>query len=306
MFLTSLEFVFLLLPITCLSYHWANARLGYRYGALVLLAGNVLFLWYWNWFSVLWLFGLALINWLAGRRLRLGTSGQKWLLAAALALNIIQLGVFKYTAFFLCGVLGLAAPAFLSSWVVPIGLSFFTFQQIAYLVECSRKTVEDHCIVDFLIYSTFFPYILSGPIVLPQETLRQLTALRRTLPVSFSAEEAFCALSRFTYGLPKKILLANQMEVYVGKVFDGLRTADTISLWIGVFAFSLQIYFDFSGYSDMALGVGRLFGFPLPENFNSPYKAMDIDDFWRRWHISLTRFLKQYVYIPLGGNRCSS
>jgi alginate O-acetyltransferase complex protein AlgI len=185
--------------------------------------------------------------------------------------------------------------------VLPLGLSFFTFQKIALIVDAYRGRVSNFEPLGYVLFVSFFPQLIAGPIVHHSEVMPQFAK-----PETVRGSLIAAGLSLFVIGLAKKVLLADNLAQWASPVFDsasaGLRPSSS-SAWIAAMAYSLQLYFDFSGYSDMAIGLARLFGIRLPLNFNSPYKAANIIDFWRRWHMTLSRFLRDYLYIPLGGNR---
>jgi D-alanyl-lipoteichoic acid acyltransferase DltB (MBOAT superfamily) len=219
-----------------------------------------------------------------------------------LAGNLMVLGYFKYANFFVDNLNAVAGlDLYLGQVVLPLGISFFTFQKIAFLVDAYRGRVERLNLLDFSLFVSFFPQLIAGPIVHHSEIIPQL---RRHEPVG--APFFALGLAIFTLGLAKKVLLADTAAVYVGPAFDAAAAGtslDALTAWGAALAYAAQLYFDFSGYSDMAIGAGLLFGLRLPFNFDSPYQATSIIDFWRRWHITLSRFLREYLYIPLGGNR---
>ena len=236
--------------------------------------------------------GSALLNFLAGLLLRRAGAGRKPILALALLLNLALLGTFKYADFVL-GELGLPPKGIL----LPIGISFYSFQGMSYVVDVYREPSRGTA--DFgklLLYLAFFPQLIAGPIVKYRDFAPQIAARSIDLP---STEQG---LRRFIRGLGKKLLIADA----VGRIADAVFSAGTGDFrlaWLGAVCYTLQIYYDFSAYSDMALGLGQIFGFRLPENFRQPYAALSLRDFWRRWHLSLSAWFRDYLYIPLGGNR---
>ena len=248
------------------------------------------------------LLGSIALNYIVGRLIAYRPERKKALLWYGIAVNLLVLGIFKYADFLtesvhdICG-LQIATLAL----HLPIGISFFTFQAISYLVDVYRgKTHADRNLVDVALYIAFFPQLIAGPIIRYNDIVDQIR-LRST-----QITDREQGLKRFIIGLSKKVLLANTVAIVPDTIFAAdPATLSTSTAWFGVFCYSLQIYFDFSGYSDMAIGLGRMFGFRIPENFDYPYIAHSITDFWRRWHISLTTWFKDYVYIPMGGNRGS-
>jgi D-alanyl-lipoteichoic acid acyltransferase DltB (MBOAT superfamily) len=225
---------------------------------------------------------------------------RKLLVAASAVMGIGILGYFKYANFFLGSLASLRGASFSSLEIfLPIGISFYTFQSISYVVDVYRGDVEP-CdnLLEYGFYLSFFPQIVAGPIVRASELLPQI---RRPEPVT--PEVMGQGVFRIVQGLAKKALIADYVGMYSDLVFNAPGTYGGVEVLLAVYGYALQIYFDFSGYSDMAIGMARLFGFRLPENFNAPYRATSITDFWRRWHISLSSWLRDYLYIPLGGNR---
>ena len=230
----------------------------------------------------------------------LGASGSKWdkaAVALAAVLNIGLLIAYKYTGFFVeifNGITGLSIPV--PQIRLPIGISFFTFQGLSYVIDVYRdkKNVQKN-LFSVLLYISFFPQLIAGPIVRYQDIADRLNERE------FSFDRISRGLCRFIFGLSKKVLIANQMGILADRML--LNESGTISAWVGIAAYTLQIYYDFSGYSDMAIGLGRMLGFRFMENFAHPYVSRSVTEFWRRWHISLSSWFKEYVYIPLGGNR---
>ena len=292
-----LAFLFFFLPIVLVGYYCFPRRCR----IVFLLAANLVFYgWGEPWFLPVILL-TAVANWLIGRRItacaEAGTR-RLWLIAA-LVLDLGLLIVFKYTGFLL-DTMGLGQ-VLAKPLPLPLGISFYTFQVISYVVDVYRKTAPaEKSVVSFATYMTFFPQLIAGPIVRYEELRGQLAAREETWN---KIANGFCLLM---IGLGKKMLLANPM----GQLWEGLRALpDGIGLlgaWMGAAAFTMQIYFDFSGYSDMARGLGSMFGFEIPVNFRYPYAAQSIKEFWRRWHITLSQWFRDYVYIPLGGSRCGT
>jgi D-alanyl-lipoteichoic acid acyltransferase DltB (MBOAT superfamily) len=219
------------------------------------------------------------------------------------ALNLLALCYFKYTAFIFDAVSAVSGtPLPIADIVLPLGISFFTFQQIAYLVDVMRGAKVERDIISYTLFVCFFPHLIAGPLVHHAEMIPQFKRSRS----GRSAVLAARGLAIFAAGLFKKVVIADNLAQFVSPVFAHLDTGGSVSTpwaWLATLAYTLQIYFDFSGYSDMAIGLALLFGIRLPVNFRSPYQATSIVEFWRRWHITLSRFLRDYLYIPLGGNR---
>jgi alginate O-acetyltransferase complex protein AlgI len=243
------------------------------------------------------LFGSMVFNYSIGRSL--ARQPRKWLLWSAIATNIALLGYFKYTDFFLStvnAVAGLELP--LPQIVLPLAISFFTFQQLAYLSDAFDGEAAEHDFANYCLFITFFPHLIAGPITHHREMLPQFND-----PENFRPRWDYLSVGAtlFLVGLLKKVAIADPFSGLVGKVFSAAAHGPVllIDAWGGALAYALQIYFEFSGYTDMAIGLGMMFCIRLPQNFNSPYKARNIIDFWSRWHMTLTRFLTAYIYNPI-------
>ena len=301
MLFSSYTFLFQFLPVTVLAFAAAR-RHSPRAGIFVLLGASLFFYGAWRPIylvlfvaSIAFNFSLGLLMADAARRRTVGTLG--------VTLNLAALCYFKYTGFILDGVSALSGmPLPFASIVLPLGISFFTFQQIAYLVDVMRGAKVERDIVSYALFVSFFPHLIAGPLVHHTEMIPQFKRGRS----GRSAQLAARGLAIFAAGLFKKVVIADNLAQFVTPVFAHIDAGGGVTAWWGwlaTLAYTLQIYFDFSGYSDMAIGLALLFGIRLPVNFRSPYKAVSIIDFWRRWHITLSRFLRDYLYIPLGGNR---
>jgi D-alanyl-lipoteichoic acid acyltransferase DltB (MBOAT superfamily) len=228
----------------------------------------------------------------------------KLLLGLGITINLIVLGYYKYANFLVNSVNSLIGTDFnLGTIVLPLAISFFTFQKIAYLVDSYCGKTQNYKFLDYCLFVIFFPQLIAGPIVHHWEIVPQLAKKNIT---KFSPDNLALGITIFSLGLFKKVIIADGVATYATPLFNAVESGEVLDLlvaWCGALAYTFQLYFDFSGYSDMAIGIARMFGILLPLNFNSPYKANSIIDFWRRWHITLSRFLKEYLYIPLGGNR---
>jgi alginate O-acetyltransferase complex protein AlgI len=298
----SYTFIFLFLPLAVAGYFIA-ARLSGRTAAMLwLIAASLFFYGWWN-PSYLWLLGAVMVfTYLAGRAL--SARPDKRLLAFAIAVDLGVLVYYKYANFLVDNAAAVTGQDWsLGRIVLPLAISFFTFQKIAYLVDSYRGLTKGYNFIEYTLFVAFFPQLIAGPIVHYKEVLPQFR-----LPETFRphAENFAVGLTIFAMGLFKKAVLADGIAVYATPVFTAVQGGthpDLLTAWAGALAYTFQLYFDFSGYSDMAIGGARLFGIKLPQNFNSPYKAANIIDFWRRWHMTLSRFLRDYLYISLGGNR---
>ena len=226
------------------------------------------------------------------------------LLALGITGNLGALLWFKYAGFIAINLEGVVqTPVALQSIVLPLAISFFTFQQIAFLVDCHRGVAQAHRLLDYLLFVCFFPQLIAGPIVHHQEMIPQF---RQPRDAATRLSDVQVGLTVLVIGLFKKVVIADELAEVATPIFAVAEAGGTLSMqdaWAGALCYTFQLYFDFSGYCDMAIGAARLFGIRLPENFNSPYRSRSIIEFWRRWHMTLSRFLQEYLYIPLGGNR---
>ena len=291
-------FILAALPLTVCGYY-LFARLG-RKAANLFLAGASLCLYaYGGWKSLLWLCVSIGVNSLLLAGMKRWKKGTKALLWLGIAFHVGLLFVFKYLNFAAQTVnLVLRTAIYPPSLALPLGISFFTFQQIAYLVDASRGEREGDSFLDYVLYVVYFPKLIMGPIAPAEDLIPQFHQESR---LRFQ-QESFCAgMRQFTFGLFKKAVLADTFAS--AAVFLTMEEASALELLLMMLAYTFQIYFDFSGYSDMALGFSRMLNIDLPMNFDSPYKALSIRDFWKRWHMSLTAFLTRYIYFPLGGSR---
>ncbi len=309
MLFNSYEFIALFLPITVLVFYLLGKYTSNQYAILWLVSASLFFYAWWNPAYLILISTSIIINFYIGHRITvLNSEGQGkksyQYLVIGLLFNLTLLGYFKYSYFFI----STANDLLESNWVfynvvLPIGISFFTLQQIAYLIDAKRNETCEHSFFHYSLFVLFFPQLIAGPIVHHKQILPQFLNMDMAQPIFKNIVIGF---SIFIIGLFKKVLLADNLALYVNPVFSMAEAGQPISFfqaWIGVLAYSLQLYFDFSAYSDMAIGLARMFGVVLPLNFYSPYKAASIIEFWKRWHITLSCFLRDYVYIPLGGNK---
>jgi alginate O-acetyltransferase complex protein AlgI len=301
MLFSSYTFLFQFLPATVLAFAAAR-RHSPRAGILVLAGASLFFYGAWRPVYLLLLLASVAVNFGLGLRME-DPLRRRAIGAFGVALNLALLCYFKYTNFILDSVNALTgAPLPFVNIILPLGISFFTFQQIAYLVDVMRGAKVERDIVSYTLFVSFFPHLIAGPLVHHAEMIPQFKRGR----TGRSSVLAARGLAIFAAGLFKKVLIADNLAQFVSPVFAHLDAGGGVTTswaWLATSAYTLQIYFDFSGYSDMAVGLALLFGIRLPVNFRSPYKATSIIDFWRRWHITLSRFLRDYLYIPLGGNR---
>ncbi len=315
MLFNSYAFLFGFLPIAVVAFFTLGRLRAGRVALPALVLASLAFYAYWDWRNLFILAPSLLVNFAVGRWLTRthlqggkdadpAVGGRKIVLVCGLIFNLALLGCFKYLDFtintvdFIGGPFGLRIP--LQHLVLPLGISFFSFEQIAYVVDAYRGQPRQYGFVEYCVFVTFFPHLIAGPIIQHNELMDQLKpSLSKP-----RAENVALGIFILVVGLFKKVVIADWCMRVVPGVYDhGPQAMTAVEAWIGTIGYSLQLYFDFSGYSDMAIGLARIFNIKLPQNFNSPYKAHNPIEFWRRWHMTLSRFLRTYLYIPLGGNR---
>ena len=300
MLFNSFSFLFIYLPITAFGF-FLLARVRQNYAAYWLAAASLFFYGCWDYRYIPLLLGSIALNFWAGRRITRATARRGGWLAFAITADLALLAYFKYADFFIYSINAAANTEIeVLGIVLPIGISFFTFTQIAFLVDCYQGKARAYNFAHYLLFVTYFPHLIAGPVLHHSEMMPQFAD-----PKNYTArsENFAIGLTIFSIGLAKKVLIADNLAPHASFVFEQSTDPSMIIAWGGVLAYTFQVYFDFSGYSDMAIGLSRLFGVRLPLNFDSPYKAHSISDFWRRWHMTLSRFLRDYLYFPLGGNR---
>lgn len=299
----SLVFIFAFLPVALAGYHGLRLS-GRQAGAKGwMIACSLVFYGWWDW-RYLFLVVISIAANFQWSRFMERHPQARWMLGAGIAGNLLLLGYYKYANFFVTSIDALAGLDWqVGGIVLPLAISFYTFQQIAYLVESRRDGKAADSFVDYALFVLFFPHLIAGPITHHKEMLPQFAvAGRGRLPASYVR----IGTTIFILGLAKKVLLADGFALLADPAYNAVRDGavlGTADAWLGALGYTLQLYFDFSGYSDMAIGLGLMFGILLPVNFASPYKSTSVVEFWRRWHVSLSRFLRNYLYIPLGGNR---
>lgn len=297
------SFLFLFFPF-CFAGYLYILRYKASFIAGWLALNSVIFYSIWDYSNLLPLFASIFSNYFLGYRIAQASTKKrkKAIFIPAILLNLTLLGYYKYSNF-----LGsfFDPEAFLSENVstvaIPLGISFFTFTQIAFLADTYKEKCREYNLVNYILFVTYFPHLIAGPIIHHKEMMPQFKTLAKQ---AFQWENLSLGVSLFMIGLFKKVIVADYFVSGIQSIFSqSSGEVSFINAWFGTLSYTMQIYFDFSGYSDMALGLSKVFGIKLPVNFNSPYQATSIVDFWRRWHITLSRFLRDYIYIPLGGNR---
>jgi alginate O-acetyltransferase complex protein AlgI len=300
MLFNSYPFIFLFLPIVLAGYFWLG-RSSNLAPVVWLALASLVFYSVSNWQFVGLLLASVAFNYFIGWLLiakQLRSTPRFAALTAGVAGDLLVLGTFKYAGFFAANLNALFSTGIVVNILLPVGISFYTFTQIAFLVDAWRGNVARYGLPHYALFVTYFPHLIAGPILHHEDMIPQFESAR----TKRDPHLILCGLIIFAIGLFKKTCLADGIQPLVAPAF-GANTPSFDQAWIGALAYTFQLYFDFSGYSDMAIGISLMFGIFLPLNFNSPYKATSIIDFWRRWHMTLSQFLRDYLYIPLGGNR---
>ena len=307
MLFNSYEFIFVFLPITFFIYFYLNHKRLTEASKGFLVCSSLFFYSWWNVAYLPIILSSMVFNYVIGRSLNKTCKdkskgfSKKSILIFGIVFNLSLLGYFKYTDFLIENFnLAFDSNAELLQLALPLAISFFTFQQIAYLVDSYRQETKEYDFLNYALFVTFFPQLIAGPIVHHKEMMPQFANTRNKVK---NYRNIAMGLFIFSIGLFKKVVIADTFAVWATNGFDVATTLNLFEAWATSLSYTFQLYFDFSGYTDMAIGLALLFNIRLPINFNSPYKATNIQDFWRRWHITLSRFMRDYVYIPLGGNK---
>ncbi len=304
------SFVFLLafLPVTLLVYFYLNSKRLLLGAKAWLCFASIFFYSYWDVKYLPLILSSIMVNFIIGSAISAKTENEKSvrlqkkaMLIIGIVFNVALLGYFKYVDFFIqIANVVLSNQMALLHVVLPIGISFFTFQQIAYLVDSYKGETKEYDFLTYSLFVTFFPQLIAGPIVHHKEMMPQFETKRNRL---LSYRNIAVGMMVLITGLIKKVVIADNISRYANIGYNDVAVLSMSEAWFTSLTYTFQLYFDFSGYSDMAIGIGLMFNIKLPQNFNSPYKAVNIQDFWHRWHMTLSRWLKDYIYIPLGGNR---
>lgn len=308
MLFNSYHFIFVFLPVVLLVFFRIGGMGHHRVAIAWLVAASLFFYGWWNPVYVSLIIGSMLVNFAIGivlvSRDAGGSTRRKIVMAGGVAANLCLLAYYKYANFFVDNLNTIAGlDIHLEHIVLPLAISFFTFQQIAYLVDTYRGETREYNFLQYCLFVSFFPQLIAGPIVHHREMLPQFNDDSIYRP---DYRNIAIGMTIFFIGLFKKVVIADGVAGYATPVFAAAGAGVEVTFieaWVGALAYTMQLYFDFSGYADMAIGIARMFGIKLPLNFNSPYKAGSIIDFWRRWHMTLSRFLRDYIYFALGGNR---
>lgn len=301
MLFNSYIFILLFLPVTLIGYYIFNKFKKYKLAKTFLL---VMSIWFYAYFNITYLpiiITSIIFNFMIYKGMQKDKLNKKILLIIGIIFNIGMLIYFKYFDFFIENINVLFKTDFaLKHILLPLGISFFTFQQVSFVIDSYKQEVPSYKILDYALFVTFFPQLIAGPIVSHDEIVPQFEDLQNK---KLNFDNFAKGIYAFTLGLAKKVLIADMFGKIVNYGFINAGGLNTTNAILVMLAYTFQIYFDFSGYCDMATGIGLMFNIKLPMNFNSPYKSLNIIEFWKKWHITLTRFFTKYVYIPLGGSK---
>lgn len=300
MLFNSYLFIYLFLPITLIGFYLLRNQ--GIYPKLWLIAASLVFYSAWYQAYLFLLVGSILANYFIALLINRSQLYRKGILFLGITANLALLGYYKYSNFFLSGLYWLIGDEFSPLQILlPLAISFFTFQQIAYLMDSYKGRQSESSLINYALFVSFFPQLIAGPIVHHKEMMPQFKELTNAV----NWQQVFKGMLLFLIGLAKKVIIADYLAGVVSPAYADASNLQFLGAWQASLAYTFQLYFDFSGYADMAVGLGLLFGIVLPFNFNSPYQSQSIRDFWRRWHMTLSRWLKDYVYFPLGGSRAS-
>lgn len=309
MIFSSFAFICVYLPIVFTIYFVLNKLRFVCAGKYWLVVASLFFYGYWSYRYIPLLLVSIFFNYFLGRWVspsavnEISSRVRKPLLGLGVALNLLVLAYYKYVNFFIDNLNHIAGSSFsVGDVILPLGISFYTFTQIAFLVDSYRGQAKEYKFVNYSLFVTFFPHLIAGPILHHKEMMEQFSS-KWTLAIRY--RNILMGLFIFSIGFFKKVIIADNFALVANAGFGSDVSHDLFSAWATSLSYTFQIYFDFSGYCDMAIGAALLFNIWLPVNFNSPYKSLDIQEFWRRWHMTLSRYLRDYLYIPLGGNRCA-
>ena len=302
MLFNSFSFIFLFLPMTIAVYYCCAKMRMQKCATTTLLMASLVFYVYWDIKYLLLLLFSIIFNYLLSRWIVAERSFK--VLVLAVGVNLLLLMWFKYTVFFLESINDFFCTSFfVPDIVLPLGISFFTFTQIAYLVDCYRGETQGRSLLEYALFVTVFPHLIAGPILHHKSIIPQFSEANNLL---YSYSNMTTGLCFFCIGLMKKVVIADTLGGWARPIFENAAIVSFFEGWFGAICYTFQLYYDFSAYSEMAVGLALMFNLKFPVNFDSPYHALSVQEFWRRWHITLSQFLKNYLYIPLGGNRCGA
>lgn len=300
MLFNSYEFIFIFLPIVLAIYYVLGHMKQYHLASTWLVIASIVFYGYWDYRYVPLLLASICFNYFIGRRIE-DTIYKKRYLILGLCGNLLLLGYYKYTGFFMEQINLLAGTNWLIPHIIlPLGISFFTFTQSAYLIDAYRGETAKYSFLKYCLFVTIFPHLIAGPIIYHKDMIPQFMNTRNC---HINYDNMAKGIALFSIALLKKVCIADNISVWVNSIFNHYDQLNFLEAWAGALGYTFQLYFDFSAYSEMAIGLGLMLNLKFPVNFNSPYQSLSIIDFWRRWHMTLGTWVKSYIYIPLGGNR---
>lgn len=295
MVFSSPVFLFIFLPIVFILHNLVKGETGKK---SILVLSSLIFYGWWELSYLILIIGSIAVNYLLYQLILKNNDKSKLITIIGVMFNVLLLAYFKYSYFIAENISYLIGEFSIEKILLPLGISFFTFQQIAFLIDSYKKDTDKYSLLDYTLFVTFFPQLIAGPIVHHKEMMPQFKGYKET-----DRSRILKGLIIFSIGMFKKLIIADTFAIWANLGFSSVTELTFISAWLTTISYTIQLYYDFSGYCDMAIGLALVFNIKLPINFNSPYKANNIQDFWRRWHITLSTWLKDYIYIPLGGNR---
>lgn len=300
MLFNSYEFIFLFLPVVLAVYYLLGSRKKYSLATMWLVAASLCFYGYWDYRYIPVLIGSICFNYAMGRTIVRSVHKKRYLFIGIVG-NLALLGYYKYTGFFIEQINFITdAGLFIPKIILPLGISFFTFTQSAYLIDVYRGETAGYSFKNYCLFVTIFPHLIAGPIIYHKDMIPQFNNVRNFCVIWDNMAKG---IALFAMGLLKKTVIADNISIWVNDIFLHYDQLNVLEAWAGALGYTFQLYFDFSAYSEMAIGLGFMLNYNFPVNFNSPYKSLSIIDFWRRWHMTLGLWVKSYLYIPLGGNR---
>ena len=300
MLFNSYEFIFIFLPIVLGVYYALGHSNRYNGATAWLVISSVAFYGYWDYRYVPLLLFSIVFNYLMGRKIESTNNKKNWLICG-LCGNLLLLGYYKYTGFFIEQIdFIFGANLLIPHVILPLGISFFTFTQSAYLIDAYRGETEKYSFLTYCLFVTIFPHLIAGPIIYHKDMIPQFMDVKK---YRINYDNMAKGITLFSIALMKKVCIADNISIWVNSIWNHYDQLNFLEAWAGALGYTFQLYFDFSAYSEMAIGLGLMLNFKFPVNFNSPYKSLSIIDFWRRWHMTLGTWVKSYIYIPLGGNR---
>jgi alginate O-acetyltransferase complex protein AlgI len=303
MLFNSFWYILLFLPSVLITYFFISEKISFKFAKGFLAIASFLFYAWWNSIYLILILFSIITNYSCAYWIDKYRQQSKIFLMLGIVFNLSLLAYFKYANFFIDNLnYAVGSHLFITKIILPLGISFFTFTQIAYLIDIHQSTAKQSGLLNYCLFVSYFPHLLAGPIIHHAQVMPQFNDLKNA---ALNYKNIYLGIVLFSIGLFKKVIIADTFALFANNGYTHIGNLTTTTAWVTALAYTFQIYFDFSGYTDMALGASKLFNIELPINFNSPYQALNIQEFWRRWHITLSNFLRDYLYIPLGGSRVS-